>query len=1182
MAEKPPNSETPDPATGDAAHLFNADFVLGEGVGSSDDSPTIISKVPPTQAFMPAPANELASGSIRGRTLAHFELLDPIGVGGMAAVIRARDKQLDRVVALKILPPEMATDPEHVQRFHQEARAAAKLDHENIARVYYCGEDQKLHFIAFEFVEGQNLRTILERRGRLPVQESVHYILQIATGLAHAAARGVVHRDIKPSNIIITPTGRAKLVDMGLARSLTPQDNRQLTQSGVTLGTFDYIPPEQALEPRDADVRSDIYSLGCTFYHMLTGQPPVPEGTAAKKLHHHQYVAPIDPRQLNPEIPDEVAAILQRMMAKEPKDRYQRAEHLVQHLLMVAQRIGGVNVPEGVMFVDAPLPDPPRKRPILLGAIAAGALALFVGIISLWPGSSTLPALQRNSGPNVAIKNEPTAKDKDQVGTKETPVPEKRLVTSAKELAVALADDRVSRIQVANDIALTESGAIFHGSGKRSVIVEPLHTDKAVTLRLSHARDEEQLPFGAGVLIESGTITFKHIRFEVESTDTPHSLVAGVLARGGQVTFDGCTFAQQVPAFDSGPDGDRVPIASVAAWDGGGESAEGRAFLLFRKCWFVGGQAAVSVKGRARVDQTNCALGPHACMFHLWVQDKDRGDEAELLLNNVSAHVIDGPVFRLDERVSCRLEVQYSVFSCPDLAPSHDRAELIRETGAVRSVRYDGKYNAYHNLAGYWVRGNGKEPDTTLESFKKSVEKSLGSDATSVALTVDPWVKSPLADTNPQLTFQVKDNLPQLRRPDQKSRPLGVETCAWGAVYAGPLLNLEPVRPTDTIVKLGPGEWLVDPSGKVKAEPSERVRKKLESALSEAESGHTIYLRHNGPLPVEPVKLTDKRNIKLKPYAGCKPVLVLGKSADKDAALFHLHKSALELEQLEIVLHGEDNRRSLAVINLGDQSVCQFKQCVFTLDNTGFPGLEIDVVTMLDPRETMMMTSPDNSMRPEIHLSGCLVRGRGDLLGIRASRAFDMDIEKSLICLAGSLVTCKANTSDAMMLDARANIKLTRTTTYLAEPLLLLSCPSKTGKGLAFTQVDSSNCLFVSATGKPLVRLDGPEGEMQMKRLLSWTGPGNAYAGFDKVLDAPGSEGPTYYADDWKRFAEAGSDTRFVGALFQPDAGMDRDFLKLTPKDFRLTASEMNNYGAILDQLPRISEETPGSEPGPN
>src|SRR5262249_13630400 len=153
---------------------------------------------------------------------------------------------------------------------------------------------------------------------------------------SHAAQRGVVHRDIKPSNIIITPTNRAKLVDMGLARSLEPHLDGGLTQSGVTLGTFDYISPEQALEPREADVRSDIYSLGCTLYHTITGQPSVPEGTAARKLHHHQHVDPIDPRQLNPEVPDEVAALLARMMAKDPAQRYQRPEQLVRHLVALA------------------------------------------------------------------------------------------------------------------------------------------------------------------------------------------------------------------------------------------------------------------------------------------------------------------------------------------------------------------------------------------------------------------------------------------------------------------------------------------------------------------------------------------------------------------------------------------------------------------------------------------------------------------------------------------------------------------------------------------------------------------------------------------------------------------------------------------------------------------------------
>src|SRR5437762_12261594 len=324
MAEQNPiRSDTPQAAgsrhSDSQFRLVTADgaVVFPDGATPTDDTPTIISKRAATSDAIKATSADLST--LRGRKLAHFELIEPIGVGGMAAVLRARDTQLDRLVALKILPPDMATEPDNVQRFQQEARSAAKLDHENIARVFFCGEDQGLHFISFEFVEGENLRTILERRGRIPVPEAIRYMLQIAAGLAHASQRGVVHRDIKPSNIIVSPSGRAKLVDMGLARSQEPHSEDGLTQSGVTLGTFDYISPEQALEPREADVRSDIYSLGCTFYHLLTGQSPVPEGTAAKKLHHHHHVPPLDPRQLNPAIPDELAAILVRMIAKDPK-----------------------------------------------------------------------------------------------------------------------------------------------------------------------------------------------------------------------------------------------------------------------------------------------------------------------------------------------------------------------------------------------------------------------------------------------------------------------------------------------------------------------------------------------------------------------------------------------------------------------------------------------------------------------------------------------------------------------------------------------------------------------------------------------------------------------------------------------------------------------------------------------
>jgi len=309
-----------------------------------DDQPTIISNRPP--AAPSQSANELARRIAQGQVvpgdrLGHFELLDYVGGGGMGRVLRARDSRLGRIVAMKVLLPEQAADQETLLRFHNEAQSTARLDHPNIVRVFHMGEDQGLHYIAFEFVEGMNVRKLVERKGRLPLAEALSYTLQVAQALEHAAGRQVVHRDIKPSNVLITPEGQVKLIDLGLARLQqdTP-DGADLTASGVTLGTFDYISPEQARDPRSADVRSDIYSLGCTFFYMLTGRPPFPEGTVLQKLLQHQGDRPPDVRHFRPELPPRVSRILQKMLAKEPKDRYADASALVDDLALLAAEIG--------------------------------------------------------------------------------------------------------------------------------------------------------------------------------------------------------------------------------------------------------------------------------------------------------------------------------------------------------------------------------------------------------------------------------------------------------------------------------------------------------------------------------------------------------------------------------------------------------------------------------------------------------------------------------------------------------------------------------------------------------------------------------------------------------------------------------------------------------------------------
>lgn len=296
-------------------------------------------------AMVPAPA---------GLQLGHFQIEARIGAGGMGAVFHAMDTRLQRAVALKILSPSLSRDETAVQRFQNEARAAARLDHENIARVYFIGEEQGLHFIAFEFITGINLRELIRERTRIEPNEAVNFVLQIASALRHTSTNGVVHRDIKPSNIIITPSGRAKLVDLGLARKESTESAPDLTMAGTTLGTFDYISPEQAKDPRNVDVRSDIYSLGCTLYHMLTGEPPFPDGTVLKKLLDHQSGEPPDPSKKNRRVSDDLSLVCRKMMASDPKRRYQTPDQLIHDLMLIAGSLGlrGIS-PEGLIWLKS-------------------------------------------------------------------------------------------------------------------------------------------------------------------------------------------------------------------------------------------------------------------------------------------------------------------------------------------------------------------------------------------------------------------------------------------------------------------------------------------------------------------------------------------------------------------------------------------------------------------------------------------------------------------------------------------------------------------------------------------------------------------------------------------------------------------------------------------------------------
>lgn len=274
-----------------------------------------------------------------GQRLNHFLLEEMIGGGGMGAVFRAHDEQLDRTVAIKVIP-FVSEDADLQRRFRNESQSAAKLDHPRIAKVFDTGNHGQWHYIVFEYVEGTNIRDWVQQHGPLSIDEAVFYTVQLADALQHVASRGIVHRDIKPSNVLIAGDGKIKLVDMGLARSESFELSEDMTASGVTLGTFDYISPEQASDPRDADLRSDLYSLGCTLYFMLTGSPPYPGGTMLQKLLSHGNAPPPDARTLRGEVSVNLVAVIQKMLAKKPADRYQTAGDLIADLHVVAARDG--------------------------------------------------------------------------------------------------------------------------------------------------------------------------------------------------------------------------------------------------------------------------------------------------------------------------------------------------------------------------------------------------------------------------------------------------------------------------------------------------------------------------------------------------------------------------------------------------------------------------------------------------------------------------------------------------------------------------------------------------------------------------------------------------------------------------------------------------------------------------
>src|SRR6516225_9764469 len=267
----------------------------------------------------------------RYHRLGKYRVMSHIAAGGMGVVYKAVDTETGQLVALKILSPALAASPVALERFRREARHGAKLHQENVVGIHEFGEANGTWFLALEFVDGIDLMDYTGRHGVLDPDEAVSFLIQAARALEILHQNQIVHRDIKPSNFLVTEVdGRKiiKLTDLGVARAMDTEEFR-VTRDGRTVGTIDYMAPEQARDSGLADIRSDIYSLGCTFYHTLAGQAPFSEGGLAERLFKHTEAEPPDVRQFNPKVPLRLILVMRRMMAKKPEDRYQSPADLL-------------------------------------------------------------------------------------------------------------------------------------------------------------------------------------------------------------------------------------------------------------------------------------------------------------------------------------------------------------------------------------------------------------------------------------------------------------------------------------------------------------------------------------------------------------------------------------------------------------------------------------------------------------------------------------------------------------------------------------------------------------------------------------------------------------------------------------------------------------------------------------
>jgi len=394
-----------------------------EEVRSSDsgeppvDSRSLAGQLVRQKKLTPYQASVLLAERDDPLLLDRYIILDTIGSGGMGVVFKALHRSLDRVVALKMLPPRAVDSEEKVKRFRREVKTAAMLTHPNIVITHDAHEANSVHFLVMEYVNGSDLNQLVKTRGPLPATTAVDYVLQAARGLEHAHAQGIVHRDIKPGNLLLDANGTVKVLDLGLARlkssNGTTLQTDDLTSAGDVMGTAAYMSPEQAANTHDADARSDVYSLGCTLYFLLTGRPPYKADTFVNTILAHREQPIPSLTEQRDGVPEDVIALYRRMMAKKPDDRYPSMTAVIQAIdeCQAAWKEPAVAEPPAAERTTAQFPDTVVSRPKPSGKgklwrWAAGAIGL---ALVAWLVFSVVFKVRTPEGTLVVKVNEPAA-----------------------------------------------------------------------------------------------------------------------------------------------------------------------------------------------------------------------------------------------------------------------------------------------------------------------------------------------------------------------------------------------------------------------------------------------------------------------------------------------------------------------------------------------------------------------------------------------------------------------------------------------------------------------------------------------------------------------------------------------------------------------------------------------------